>query len=416
MPSHSKLATVEQDSPNKVPVLLQGDLTLAVMRQYENACLGFFEGKEIALEKQVRKILAGLRDDRIQEWISIDRDEVLKLTFAEFMVEFKAGFLLEDWEEITHIELLAMQQGVDSFWDFAVQVQLKNALLCNTNLFLDKDQLRHCIESGMTPKLTLRCRHEKSNKIVVFKEWLADVRHIDDLLCADRTELEALQKGQRDSTRRSNALTEPSRNANASTSSSSAFHDKLARLTETEHRLLFDNEGCLKCRKVFVSHRSANCPDGFPNATNYKTLTQSFVDHIKMRRNKKPVAAIMQSTNDTSASSSTAPVAAIMGSSLSAVAYMPLNSSNVLEGDDADSDDTVSPLFTAPSVTNCVAASVPMAQRDDIALISVPHFFWCCAVNGPSDSFPITLNALIDHRSHIVLISNNLVIQLSLKR
>jgi hypothetical protein len=329
------------------------------MRQYENACLGFFEGKEIAPEKQVRKILAGLRDDRIQEWISIDRDEVLKLSFAEFMVEFKAGFLLEDWEEITHIELLAMQQGVDSFWDFAVQVQSKNALLRDTDLFLDKDQLRHRIESGMTPKLTLRCRHEKSNKIVVFKEWLADVRRINDLLRADRAELEALQKSQRDSTRRSNALTKPSRNANASTSSSSAFHDKLARLTETERRLLFDNEGCLKCRKVFVSHRSANCPDGFPNAANYKTLTQSFVDHIKMRRNKKPVAVIMQSTNDTSASSSTAPVAAIMGSSSTAIAYMPSNSSNVLEGDDADSDDTMSPLFTAPSVTNCVTASVP---------------------------------------------------------
>jgi hypothetical protein len=104
----------------------------------------------------------------------------------------------------------------------------------------------------------------------------------------------------------------------------------------------------LKCRKVFVSHRSANCPDGFPNAANYKTLTQSFVDHIKMRKNKKPVAAIMQPTGDNSASSFTAPVAAIMGSSSSSVAYMPSNSSNVLEGNDVDSDETVSPLFTAP--------------------------------------------------------------------
>jgi hypothetical protein len=166
------------------------------MRQYKNACLGFFEGKEIALEKQVRKILAGLRDDRIQEWISIGRDEILNLTFAEFMVEFKAGFLPEDWEEIMCIELLAMQQGVDSFWDFTVQVQLKNALLRDTDSFLDKDQLRHRIESGMTPKLTLRCHHEKSNKIIVFKKWLADVQRINDLLCTDRAKLEALQKGQ----------------------------------------------------------------------------------------------------------------------------------------------------------------------------------------------------------------------------
>ena len=65
MPSQLKYAVLEQDSPNKVPVLLQGDLTPSVMRQYENACMGFFEGKEIVSDKQVRKILAGLHDDRI---------------------------------------------------------------------------------------------------------------------------------------------------------------------------------------------------------------------------------------------------------------------------------------------------------------------------------------------------------------
>lgn len=123
-------------------------------------------------------------------------------------------------------------------------------------------------------------------------------------------------------------LSQPSCNSNAAaSSSSSSFPDKLARLTESERCLLSDNEGCLKCRKVFISHCSVTCPDGFPNAVNYKTLTQSFVDYIKMHRNKKPVAAVMQPTNDNSTSLSTAPVAAIMGSSSSAIAYMPLNDS-----------------------------------------------------------------------------------------
>ena len=80
----------------------------------ENTCLGFFDGKDIAPEKQVQNFFTGLCDDHIQEWISIDRDEILHLTFAEFMVEFKAGFLPEDWEAITHIKLLAMQQGPGS--------------------------------------------------------------------------------------------------------------------------------------------------------------------------------------------------------------------------------------------------------------------------------------------------------------
>ncbi|KIM73216.1 hypothetical protein PILCRDRAFT_15406 [Piloderma croceum F 1598] len=371
-------------------------------------------GKEIAPDKQVRKILAGLRDDRIQDWISIDHDEILKLSFAEFMVEFKAGFLPEDWEEIMRIELLAMQQGSNSFWDFTGQVQSKNALLRDTDSYLDKDQLRHRIESGMNPKLMLCCRHEKSNKVVAFKEWLVDVKRVDDLLCADRAELEALQKVQRDSTRRSNTLSEPSRNINVSASSSSAPRDKLARLTDAERCLLFDNEGCLKCRKVFVPHRSANCPDGFPNGANYKTLMQSFVDHIKSRMNKKSIAAIMQPANNPTVSSSTAPIAAIMGSSSSAVAYMPSNTFNVLEDDTSDSDDTVSLLPTA-SAPNYVAASM-LKACDDTAPISVPHFFWRCTVGGAKNSFPITISALLDHGSHIVLISSDLVDELGLKR
>ena len=96
------------------------------------ACLGYFEHKDITEDKQVRKILSGLQDNRVQDWISIDRDRFLDLTFAEFMGEFCAAYLPEDWEEITRIELLGMSQSDLSFWDFAINVQTKNSLLRNT--------------------------------------------------------------------------------------------------------------------------------------------------------------------------------------------------------------------------------------------------------------------------------------------
>ena len=80
------------------------------MHTYENACLGFFENKDIAEDKQVRKILVGLQDGGIQDWISVDRDHFLALTFPDFMVEFRAAYLAEDWEEVTRIKLLGMHQ------------------------------------------------------------------------------------------------------------------------------------------------------------------------------------------------------------------------------------------------------------------------------------------------------------------
>jgi len=83
MPYQLKLASVDQDAPSKVPMLLAGDITPAVMCKFEDACIGYFENKEI-----VRKILAGLKDDRVKEWLSVECERVQTLTFPEFMLEF----------------------------------------------------------------------------------------------------------------------------------------------------------------------------------------------------------------------------------------------------------------------------------------------------------------------------------------
>jgi hypothetical protein len=112
------------------------------MREYEYACLGYFDTKDVGPEKQVQKILAGLRDTRVQDWVSINCECLLGLSFAAFMTEFKLLYLPKDWEEITCIELLQMTQDNDVFWDFAIQVQAKNSILIDTDSYLDKDQLR----------------------------------------------------------------------------------------------------------------------------------------------------------------------------------------------------------------------------------------------------------------------------------
>ena len=120
----SKFAVVKQDGPSKAPVSTVGDLMPAVMCKYENACLGYFESKEVEDKTQVCKILAGLMDNRIQDWISVDCKRFADITFVDFMQEFRAGYL----PEVTQIELLAMTQGNNTFWDFSVAVQAKNSL------------------------------------------------------------------------------------------------------------------------------------------------------------------------------------------------------------------------------------------------------------------------------------------------
>ena len=96
---------------------------------FQNGCLDYFDNKETPADKQVKKILPGLKDDCIRDWTNTERESLHALSFDEFMVEFKAGYLEEDWEDTTRRELLSMTQGNTSFWDYAHRLQSKNSLL-----------------------------------------------------------------------------------------------------------------------------------------------------------------------------------------------------------------------------------------------------------------------------------------------
>ena len=82
----------------------------------------------------------------------------------------------------------------------------------------------------------------------------------------------------------------------------------------------------------------------------------------------------------------TAPVAAVMGMARNPVAYMLSNTSNVIEGE-SDSDVSVSHLT---SVAAFHEPSALKAQNEDLALFTVPHFFWQCSINGLANDFPTT--------------------------
>jgi hypothetical protein len=162
---------------------------------------------------------------------------------------------------------------------------MKNSILIDTDSYLDKDQLCNQIEAGMNPKVTLRiCLEKAGDKSKKLEAWIDDIRRIDELIRAENANFESIVRAPCETTRHVNTLAEPSCHINSNTSSashinapSSSSHPTLPKLTPSEHQLLFDNEGCLKCHRVFVPHRSAVCPNDFPDPSNYKPLTQSFV-------------------------------------------------------------------------------------------------------------------------------------------
>jgi len=80
----SMLATVEPTSA-KAPVLTEGDISAAVMMDFENAALNFFISKSVPTEKQVTMISPSIKDLQIHDWISADRTCLVDLPFSEFM-------------------------------------------------------------------------------------------------------------------------------------------------------------------------------------------------------------------------------------------------------------------------------------------------------------------------------------------
>jgi hypothetical protein len=234
------MATVEQSSPSKVPILTAGDISPAVMRQFEHGCKNYFIHKKIIADDQVSLIIGGIIDSRVSDWISADRDRLIGLSFDAFMTDFRANYLAEDWEEDTLRDLLSTTQGSWSFWDFAVAVQTKNALLRGTTSHLPDDKLRHQINAGMEVRLSKRYPSKKLNKVVDFRKWLNDVRRCDEGLRAEREEYERIAKDNREASRRVNISNDPApsrrtpyNNNSATTVSSEQLHCPSKTMPET---------------------------------------------------------------------------------------------------------------------------------------------------------------------------------------
>jgi hypothetical protein len=113
------------------------------MQEFEDCCISFFENKDIPEDKQVWKILAGLKDTQVRNWVMTQKDTLIASTFMQFMMAFWKVYLSADWDESVRCELGGMSQGTDSFWNFAMCIQSLNSLLHGTLSHLDKDKLHH---------------------------------------------------------------------------------------------------------------------------------------------------------------------------------------------------------------------------------------------------------------------------------
>lgn len=280
----------EQSAPSKAPpVLTAGDVTPEALRAWELGCMNFFRQKGVAADDQVVKVAGNLLDPRIQDWYSNNGDHLMSLSFAEFMTEVRKYWLPSDWAATVRQKMLSSTQGTKAFHLWAVEVESLNVLLRGSESYLSEVHLRFHLESHMNSDLAAEYRMTILSKETDFRVWLDMVRLLDEKRVRDAAKIEA-------ALRTSNKKPfQPSRTANSSftAKTDSKPRTRIPPLTVDERQLLKDNSGCFKCRRFFQTHTTPTCPNDFPEAKGYKTLTTEDVEAARKKR-AKPVASIIE--------------------------------------------------------------------------------------------------------------------------
>jgi hypothetical protein len=405
----SSTAECIHEEPKRIPLLTAGEISPLVMRQWEMACEDYFSASKKLEEKdRVAAVLLGLKDLRARDWVATRREDLVALTFDDFMALLRSEFLPESWEDELHAKICSSRlKPADSFMTWLNELRHLNIILRGTDYHFTEDPLRLQLDSLIDTDLRTRAKNRKIKDVIDaatdakgvktpearLNAWISEMRKLAEERANDTKHYKEAAENFHRSTKREQtddfgraakrpALSQPSRFGNASTSASQNYNrTRPPKLTETERSLLDKHQGCTKCRRGYQNHRATNCPNGFPDPAGYKELTEEIL--LAHKRTKsvpasaKPVGAVVDSI-ESDEENAVFTVNAVMPSS-------------VLDAGDTTDEEVCAPLTSR-------------------------HYRWACKLSGPNTEFPVTVNSMIDIGAHGVFIDPSLVERLGLPR
>jgi hypothetical protein len=359
------------------PVITPGKFTPDLLFNFENGAYSYFSFKDIKPEKEVSKVTRGVQDGRVQTWYRLNHVAIDAAGFPAFMKTIRESWLEPGWEHVK-LTILASHQGSTPIADWIMLLESTNALLQNHICKLSDTDLRNHIQSHVHADTMTAATVAKLHLIVEYDKYKQALKVIDDARVRSDELLKAavkqlmLQSPSSNHRAIMNRTATSSSTSNATTAvntSSTCTPDRVPALTPKERSLLVEHEGCFKCRCFYTTHKSADCPDGFPDKTSYVTLTNADVLAAKKKYGKKEKTT-------TTAAVIPVPTAVVMPSAVL--------------GDGSDSEYVNAPFF-------------------------VPHFFFDCSIGSATASSIESIHALISHGSDAVLIDPALADRMQLK-
>ncbi|KAJ8481084.1 hypothetical protein ONZ51_g6252 [Trametes cubensis] len=305
------------------PTLGEGKITPTVLNAWELGCLQYFRDRDIDDDKQVIKVTNGIANEVVRDWYLNDYDRYDAMSWTDFLEALRARFLPKGWASAIRSQIIAAKQTPDqSFDDFVLEVE--------------HDGLRAIIAANIVEDLHHLIEDAAIADIVDYVDWKAAVASADGTRLRMRDMINREIRGAKNQQNRPGTK-QSSSSVTVKSSSSTSSTSRLPHLTDDEKKLLNTNQGCYKCRRFFQNHTSGTCPNGYPDASSYSTLTMKDVTAAKGgKENINKVAAVTTDTADTFV--------------VATVASSPAAMTTGILGTGSDSDESVSPLFSSHTI------------------------------------------------------------------
>ncbi|KAJ7050076.1 hypothetical protein C8F01DRAFT_1092636 [Mycena amicta] len=383
----------------------------------------------VTAAKLVARAVKGIKDHNVVRWFRADKERILHLSIGELKNELRTLLLDADWESQVLRKILLFLHGLRE----------EHRLLEDTPSYLDDDTLKAHMLACMNDSLRTLYDEDAARLGAIndLTEWVKAVETInkkrrkddkvrDDAIAAAFAKQRYTGNPKRphedDNTQNGSkkaARTDENKNPNAALSSTSApFGGKAKRLDDAEKALIDANFGCRKCRQLFVWHCGTDNVCDFP-PKDVPTVTEKTVAAAKAALTTEQKTCLAATT---AKGKGKPPVAATLPARSSKIATVLADYQDDNEPFSSDTDSEVNGVRTHHTAEH--TAHTVSSDPEDALLSSHPHasqaehahLFFDGLIEGERTNLPWATRGLIDNGSFLVLIDEDLVEHVGLKK
>ncbi|KAG6864320.1 hypothetical protein C0993_009007 [Termitomyces sp. T159_Od127] len=258
--------------------------------------------KGIVVNKQVEKVLYNVDSSDVRAWVQENEEELKGLTFPVFMLRLRGQVLATDWEWATAQCLTKKQGEEERFAEWASNLrEVNDTLINNKRFYIPTDRIHnhlllHCLDD-LRMEYSIGNKDGCYNSIKDFSKWLKWVGDLDLALAACKTQMSkqlaasiaALTKAHlKNMANTSKGQAGKGAGVTGDLVMGSTTRVYVYPLTAEERKILDEHRGCYQCRKVYIDHRSRDCPDKGKLLTladyDKRKLTPAFAEAVRRER------------------------------------------------------------------------------------------------------------------------------------